>query len=134
MKKLLASNNVYISKSGIPNAGRGVFAWRDIKKGEIIETSPIIEVPQHDMSNLNESILVTYFFYFGKNNERLVIALGFGSIYNHSDKPNITYKVKPKVKLIDFIALDDINKDDELTFNYRSNSNRKSKKPPLWFE
>lgn len=134
MKKLITSNKVYISKSGIVDAGRGVYARRDIKKGEIIESSPIIEVSQHDMSNLDKSTLVTYFFYFGKKKERLAIALGFGSIYNHSDKPNIIYKVKPKVKLIDFIALDDINKDDELTFNYRDSSNRKSKKSPLWFE
>lgn len=134
MTKLFTSNKVYIGKSGILNAGRGVYARRDIKKGEIIETSPIIEVPQHDMSNLKGSILVTYFFYFGKKKERLAIALGFGSIYNHSYKPNITYEVKPKVKLIDFIALDDINKDDELTFNYRNSSNLKSKKRPLWFE
>lgn len=134
MKKLLTSNKVYIGKSGILNADRGVYARGDIKKGEIIETSPIIEVPQYNMSNLKGSILVTYFFYFGKNKERLAIALGFGSIYNHSYKPNITYKIKPKEKLIDFIALDDINKDDELTFNYHNSSNLKSKKRPLWFE
>ena len=134
MKKLLTSNKVYIGKSAIPNAGRGVYARRDIKKGEIIETSPIIEAPQHDMSNLKESIFVTYFFYFGKNKQRLAIALGFGSIYNHSYKPNITYTIKPKEKLIEFIAQEDINKDTELTFNYRNSSKSKSKKRPLWFE
>ncbi len=133
-KKIFTSNKVYVSKSRIHNAGRGVYARCDIKKGEIIETSPIIEVPQHDLSNLKESILVTYFFYFGKNKQRLAIALGFGSLYNHSHKPNITYKIKPKEKLIAFIALDDINKDDELTFNYHNSSNLKSKKRPLWFE
>lgn len=134
MKKLLASDKVYVVKSSIHNAGRGVYARCDIQKGEIIETSPIIEVPQHDMSNLKESILVTYFFYFGKNKERLAIALGFGSLYNHSHKPNITYKIKPKENLIDFIALEDIKKEDELTFNYHNSSNPKRKKPPLWFE
>ncbi len=134
MKKLLTSNKVYVGKSTIPKAGRGVYARRDIQKGEIIETSPIIEVPQHDLSNLKESILVTYFFYFGKNKERLAIALGFGSLYNHSHKPNITYKMSPKESLIDFIALKDIKKEDELTFNYHNSSNPKRKKPPLWFE
>ena len=134
MNKLFASEKIYIGKSKIPNAGRGVYAKKDIKKGEIIETSPIIEVPQYDMSSLKESILVTYFFYFGKNKGRLAIALGFGSIYNHSYKPNIIYKITPKEKLIDFVALDDIKKDTELTFNYKSSGNPKDRKNPLWFE
>lgn len=134
LKKLFTSDKVYISKSGIPDAGRGVYARRDIKKGEIVERCPIIEVPKHDVSKLKESILVTYFFYFGKSLQRLAIALGFGSIYNHSDKPNSTYKIKSKEKLIDFVALTDIKKDDEITFNYYNRVNLKDKKRPLWFE
>jgi len=134
MKKLLTSDKVYINKSGIPNAGRGVYARRDIKKGEIIERCPIIEVPKHDVSNLKESILVTYFFYFGRSKERLAIALGFGSMYNHSYKPNATYKIKHGEMIIDFIALDDIKKDSEITFNYSNGSDTKDKKSPLWFE
>ena len=132
MKKLLTSDRVYIRQSRILNAGRGVYARRDIKKDEIIETCPVIESPKHDMSNLRESILVTYFFYFGKNKERLVIALGFGSIYNHTYEPNATYKIKHTEKTIDFIALSDINKDDEITVNY--NYGNPKDKSPLWFE
>ncbi|KKQ57905.1 MAG: hypothetical protein US77_C0016G0016, partial [Microgenomates group bacterium GW2011_GWC1_38_14] len=59
MKKLYPSNKVYISKSNIKNAGRGVFATQKIKKGEVIEVCPLIIVPKSDMSNLRESILVT---------------------------------------------------------------------------
>ena len=134
MKKLPASNKVYVGKSRILNAGRGVFAKRDIKKDEIIESCPIIEVPKHDVSNLRESILVTYFFYFGKNRKRLAIALGFGSIYNHTYKPNASFKIKQTKEIIDFIALNDIKKDDEITFNYCNCSKHKDKKNPLWFE
>ena len=132
MKKLLTSEKVYISKSKIFNAGRGVFAREDIKKNEIIETCPIIEVPRYDRSNLKESILVTYFFYFGKKKERLAIVLGFGSIYNHSYKPNAEFKIKHEEKIVDFTALSDIKKDDEITFNYYNSG--KPKKSPLWFE
>jgi SET domain-containing protein len=132
MKKLLTSDKVYIRKSGILNAGRGVYARRDIKKNEIIEKCPVIEVPKHDLANLRESILVTYFYYFGKNKQQLLIALGFGSIYNHAYKANATYKISHIEKTIDFIALKDINKDDEITVNYRY-PNPKNKNP-LWFE
>ena len=134
MKNILASNNVYISKSRILNAGRGVFARRDIKKDEIIERCPVIEVPKYDTSNLRESILVTYFFYFGRNKERSAIALGFGSISNHTYKRNARFKIKQKDMIIDFVALNDIKKDDEITFNYYNRSKPKDKKSPLWFE
>jgi len=132
MKKILSSDKVYVSKSKIFNAGRGVFAKCDIKKNEIIERCPFIEVPKHDMSNLKESILVTYFFYYGKNKEKLIVSLGFGSIYNHSHNPNAKYKIKQKDKIIDFVALRNIKKGKEITFNYYNSEN--SKKTPLWFE
>ena len=133
MKKLLTSDKIYIRQSRILNAGRGVYASRDIKKDEIIEKCPVIEVPKYDMSKLRESILVTYFFYFGKNKNRLVIALGFGSIYNHAYKPNARYKIRHTEKTIDFIALSNIKKDDEITVNYNNYPNPKDKSP-LWFE
>ncbi|MEK7168548.1 MAG: SET domain-containing protein-lysine N-methyltransferase [Patescibacteria group bacterium] len=132
MKNIIGSNKIYIKRSKILNAGRGVYALSNIKKGEVIERCPIIEVPKHDMANLNESILVTYFFYFGKKKQRLLIALGFGSIYNHSHKPNAIYEIKLTENTINFIALNDIKKDEEITFNY-SHGNPKNKNP-LWFE
>ncbi|MCL6096467.1 MAG: SET domain-containing protein-lysine N-methyltransferase [Patescibacteria group bacterium] len=132
MKKLLASDKIYIRKSKILNAGRGVYARCDIQKDEIIEKCPVIEVPKHDMANLRESFLVTYFFYFGKNKERLAVALGFGSIYNHTHKPNAEYQIKPVEGCIDFIALNDIKKDEEITINY--NPGIPKNKSSLWFE
>jgi hypothetical protein len=132
MKKFFTSDKIYVGKSKIHNAGRGVFAKCDIKKDEIIERCPVIIVPRYDMSNLKESILVTYFFYFGKDKERLAIALGFGSIYDHSYEPNATYKIKPSEKIIEFVALSNIKKDEEITVNY--NYGNPKDKSPLWFE
>ncbi len=132
MKKIYSSDKVYVKQSGIVNAGRGVYAAHDIKKNELIEKCPAIEVPKNDLSNLNESFLVTYFFYFGKNKERLAVALGFGSIYNHAHEPNATYKINGSEGTIDFIALRGIKKDQEITFNYKQ-GNPKNKNP-LWFE
>ena len=132
MKKIIASEKIYVNQSKIPNSGRGVFARCNIKKDEIIETCPIIEVPKHDMANLTESILVTYFFYFGKNKEKLAVVLGFGSIYNHSYKPNARYEIKNAEKIMNFIALNDIKKDEEITFDYKYGNPKN--KSPLWFE
>ena len=131
MKKLYSSNKVFVSKSKIKNAGRGVFAAQNIEKDEVIEVCPLIIAPKNDMPNLRESILVTYSFYFGKKKERLAVALGFGSIYNHSYTPNATYKIKVKEKTINFIAIKDIKKNDEITVNY--NFGNPKNKNPLWF-
>lgn len=132
MQKSPTAEKIYIKLSGIPNSGRGVYAKLDIKKGEIIEKCPIIEIPKHDTANLTESILITYFFYFGANRQRQAIALGFGSLYNHTRKSNAVYKIRPVGNRIDFIALKDIKKNDEITINY-SHGPQKDKSP-LWFE
>ena len=131
MKKLFTSGKVYIAPSKIKNAGLGVFANQNIRKDELIERCPIILVPKKDVSNLRESILVNYYFYFnGKRN--LAIALGFGSIYNHSYEPNATYIKKSKEKVIDFVAIKDIKKDEEITANY--NFGDPNDKSTLWIK
>jgi SET domain-containing protein len=130
MEKLFTSNKIYIARSRIVKAGRGVFAARAIKKDEIIETCPVILVPKNDVSNLKNSILVEYYFYFGKNDRLLAVALGFGSVYNHSYKPNATYKKVWGDKTIVFIAMRTIKKGEEITVNYNyGNPNDKTR---LW--
>lgn len=131
MKKLFSSGNIYVARSKIQKAGRGVFAGAAIKKGELIERCPVIEILGHDVANLNDSNLATYIYYLGKHKERLMLALGFGSIYNHSYQPNAAYKENYKEKLIDFIAIKSIKKDEEITVNYSQGNQKDSS--PLWF-
>lgn len=139
MKKLYPPSKVYVAKSSVKNAGfskrvieRGVFAAQNIKKSELIEKCPIIKISKNDTANLKESILTTYFFYFDKGAEFLVVALGFGSLYNHSYEPNAIYRINQKEQTISFTALKKIKKNEEITFNY-SFGNPKDK-APLWFE
>lgn len=132
MKKIISNSSVYIKESKVAGAGRGVFASRDIKRGETIETCPVIEIPPYDMANVNESILVTYFFFCGKKKERTFISLGFGSLYNHSYKPNAMYTIRYKEKTMRVVALAHIKKNTEITFNYKSGNSKNNN--PLWFE
>lgn len=131
MKKVLNTNKLYISKSKIPKADRGVFANAEIEIGEVIERCPTIEIHEHELKSLEESILITYLYFFGKNKEKALVVLGFGSIYNHSYVPNTMYKIKLKGKIIEFICIKKIKKDEEITVNYiQGNTNN----VPLWFE
>ncbi len=128
--KLLPSTKIYLSESKIKNAGRGVFASQDITKNGVIEICPTIQVPESDVFNLKESILVKYYFSFDDDKDMLVIALGFGSLYNHSYEPNTTYKYISKEKLLEFKAIKNIKKGEEITVNY--NNGDPKDKSPLW--
>lgn len=129
MTKLYASDKIYINDSKTAIGERGVFAKKDIKKGEIIETCPVIEFSD-DSSDPKQSDLVTYTFYFGENKDESTILLGFGSIYNHSYEPNSVYKQNDMT--VNFIANRNIKKDEEILVNYLQGN--KNVKTPLWFE
>ena len=130
MKTIYPSKKIYLSKSKIKNAGRGVFASQDIAKNDIIEICPILEVPANDVFNLKESIFVNYYFSFDDDKDMLAIALGFGSIYNHSYEPNTTYKKISKDNVLEFRAIKDIKRGEEITVNY--NYGDPNDKSQLW--
>jgi len=96
--------------------GRGVFATRDIKAGEIVEKSPVLIFDIWDSNRLAATALNCYAFNW--NDESVAIAFGFGSLLNHSKRENITYDPNLEDKTIDFIALRDIKKGHQLFINY----------------
>ena len=132
MNSVISSDKLYIAHSTIPNSGRGVFAKVAIKKGEVIERCPVIAIPEHDAEHVNHSILATYIYYLGKTKERLFLALGYGSLYNHTYEPNARYKEHAAEEIIEFIALRDIKPQEEITVNYNQHEQKNGK--PLWFE
>lgn len=114
------------------NRGRGVFANRKINAGEIIEDAPVIIISAIELENLKRTDLYRYFFQWNcEQGECGAICLGLGSIYNHSPTPNAKYIRIFEKKIIRFITLKPIHKDEEVLTNYNGNSKNKS---PLWFE
>ncbi|MFC0275035.1 SET domain-containing protein [Metabacillus herbersteinensis] len=109
--------------------GRGAFAICDIKKGEIIEASPVIVIPKEEVEHLNKTILSDYWFYWGE--EERAIALGYGSIFNHSYTPNASFYCYLPNLTIYFYAIRDIKNGEEITTNYNGDPNDRS---PLWFD
>ncbi|MEM8746039.1 MAG: SET domain-containing protein-lysine N-methyltransferase [Actinomycetota bacterium] len=75
---------VDISPSG---AGRGVFATRKFAKGDEIERCPMLIADDGKDEDL-ESGAEGYVFGWGEG--KTALALGYGSLYNHSYDPNAT--------------------------------------------
>jgi SET domain-containing protein len=130
MKKIEPSEKNYISNSIIPNSGRGIFASKFLKKGETIEISPVILLKGEGVK-LRKSKLYNYYFLWDKQPDA-ALALGFGSIYNHSYNPNATYKKHLKDEVVEFIAIKNIKKDEEITINY--NYGDPDDKSTLWIQ
>lgn len=132
MQPLTPSHKIYLSKSTIPNAGRGVFASQNIKAGEVIEICPVLEIPGSEIDFLKKTLLINYYFMWGKAEEKRAICLGFGSLYNHSYEPTATYMKYLESETIHFNAIKDIHKGEEITVNY--NHGNPNDKSPLWIK
>ena len=126
----MTSSKIYIAQSKIPNAGRGVFAAIAINKGDVIEICPVFVLPRKDYKVIKQTALRNYYFMWGK--VTVGVCFGFGSYYNHSYQANATYKKRIKEQLIDFVAIKDIKKDEEIIVNY--NYGNPDDQNPLWIK
>lgn len=104
-----------------PGRGRGVFAKIDIPKGTIFERVPLLVV---DTDELEGSELMDYVFIWGK--KTVAIALGYGSLYNHSYKPNARYYDGPGRTKV-FLALRAIRAGEEILVNYNGDPKSRDK-------
>lgn len=105
----------------VKGKGRGVFARRRIPKGAVIERVPMIVFPNEESEPGTN--LFTYLFTWGKGTVGL--ALGYGSLYNHSYRPNARYDdVGRQTKV--FTALRTIEEGEEITVNYNGDPGDRS--------
>ena len=108
-----------------------MFAVAPIAKGEIIEASPVIVIPAEQWHHVEPAVLALYIFNFGPAGEHAAIALGYGSLYNHSYAPNAEYRKDWEQRLIHFTALRDIAENEEITVNYNGSPGDRRE---IWFE
>ena len=119
--------------------GRGVYATEDIPSRTLINISPVLLFPEATECTTKQEqgdehqttlpvccperdILAHYTYSFGNNTQAL--ALGMGSMFNHSRRNNVGFIVDKVNLLIRYTTVKDVAKDTELLINY---GNR------LWF-
>jgi uncharacterized protein len=96
--------------------GRGVVARRLIRRGEVIERVPVLVLAAEEVRDARGwNGLAGYCFQWGEG--RLALALGYGSLYNHSYRPSAGYADEGGRMLV-FTALREIGPGEEITVNY----------------
>ena len=96
--------------------GRGVYARVAIPAGTVFERAPLLIMADKEaLESEHSTVMPAYVFEYGKG--KVALALGFGSLYNHSYKPNARYDDAPS-QVKEFRALRDIKAGEEITINY----------------
>lgn len=126
-----AHNSVIFIKE-TSTCGRSVCAGRTFEQGELIEVCPVIVVGgENERPLLDKTPLFNYYFAWGADGTQNALALGFGSLYNHSYTPNATHFCDHRNGEIRIYARRRIVTGEEIRINYNGDVDSKD---PLWFE
>lgn len=123
------SHSDLIEVKTIARKGRGVFAKRAIAKNTEIERVPVIVIPVEELTGARgASVLCDFVFTWGRG--KVGLALGYGSLYNHSFEPNARYDDTGRLTKI-FTAIRDIDVGEEITVNYNGEPDDDA---TVWFD
>ncbi|AWC30434.1 SET domain-containing protein-lysine N-methyltransferase [Bacillus cytotoxicus] len=124
-------NMIEIKTSALSSGefNRGVFATRDIKKGELLHEAPVISYPNEEHIFIEKTLLADYAFEYGVNHS--AILLGYGMLFNHAYRPNATYEINFDNHTFDFYAYTDIKAGEEILINYNGDVDDDEL---LWFD
>ena len=99
---------LYVKSS--PVHGNGVFADADFQPDDVIEQCPLMIFSQED-----RYVVARYAFGYRRGGT-VRVALGYGSLYNHSNTPNAEFMNTDDHMLL--VASKEIRADEEITINY----------------
>ena len=111
--------------------GRAVFTSQDISKGDLIELCPVITLSADDTLTIHDTKLHDYYFVWQLDENTSAIALGYGSLYNHSENANADFETDHSNKVIRITALRDISAFEEINLDYTSGLKTEH---GLWFK
>lgn len=112
------SDLVEIRKAG--GMGRGVFAVSPIPADTLLCSDALVMIPEAECPK--GSVLAAYVFYWSVVMEdglaQNAIALGLGTVMNHSKNPNVIVYFEQDPDRLDFYTLRDIEPGEQLTHDY----------------
>ena len=115
-----------------PAKGRSVQALQDFKKGDLVERCPVIFIENAEVEHIQKTILKDFIYPWtgfqfnahsllttaGEPNDTRAVALGYGSIYNHSADPNAIWEPSYEDFIMDIRAAKDIKQGDLIEVSY----------------
>ncbi|MDV2481628.1 SET domain-containing protein [Methanoculleus sp. Wushi-C6] len=129
-RAIYPSDAIYVGSTD--NRGRGIFARRDLAAGELIEVCPVIVLGGADEQELlDKTHLFDYYFAWGEHQELAAVALGYGSLFNHSYHANADHVCDVARGQIRIYAHRGIRRGEEITINY---GGRPDCPDPVWFD
>jgi hypothetical protein len=119
-KSQLVSQNI-VKKSKLEGGGYGVFAGTNYNEGDPVEKCVFLELSNSKDSENVRPELDHYVFASHVTPGKEVLVFGNGSLFNHSDTPNLELIYDSKKldkRIVVYRATKDIKKGDELFINY----------------
>jgi hypothetical protein len=131
----------------VPGKGRGVYVGEDLPSGRLIHVSPMLLFASPQTSRdegeekgedkqvksdrrgdggpccVEKDVLAHYTYTWDHQTQAL--ALGLGSMFNHSKHPNIGFVINKEKVIVSYTTLRDIRSHEELCISYGNK---------LWFE
>lgn len=97
---------------------RGVYAYQDIKAGELIENCHILVLSEQDTAKIQETELQFYDYTY--NEKQSCLVLGNGELYNHSDSPNTMFELNRNNNTMAYYAISPIKKGQQIFIDYNA--------------
>jgi hypothetical protein len=79
-------SDIEVRNSSIPLAGRGVFARRSFKKGEIVSISPVLVLPKHNLDDTTSHSVIINYCYAIPETDMALFPIGLGGLINHGGR------------------------------------------------
>ena len=122
--------NLNVAETGT-NLGRGVFAACPYSPGDVVEICPVILLDLKTQPFPPQIRRLVYNW----SKTHVALALGYGSLYNHNDQPNLTFKRNTNNQSITFSARREIKPGEQLTISYDYlGDGTKKPRDRSWFE
>lgn len=106
-----------------PIKGRGVFTRERLDRNTLVEISPILLFNAEEYASHGKYTILDQYTYCWQGGYAL--ALGLGSMFNHDSTPNVGFIRDIPNKLIRYVTLRDIEREEELCISYGNH---------LWFQ
>lgn len=99
-----------------PVHGNGVFATRDIRKGEVFDRCPCIVI--EDGWQRVQTVLHDYLYCWPKDGDGRAVVLGNGSVFNHDANANADWVTDEAGRQCVYHATRDIQAGEEIFIDY----------------